>query len=93
MKLQIMLNSFKDKCAPCPVPLNAVYQPDVFYGSINERLSGLLKSCNLKKKSQRKEFHNMLKLKAMQSLCDPGEPVGLLAAQVNFHFIKVNFNK
>lgn len=64
------------------MPLNSVYQPDVFYGSINERLMDLVKSCQLKKKSQRKEFMDMLKLKAMQALCSPGEPVGLLAAQV-----------
>lgn len=35
-----------------------------------------------KKKKVKKQFEKMFKLKAMQSMCVPGEPVGLLAAQV-----------
>lgn len=31
---------------------------------------------------KKRELANVMKLKVMQSMCSPGEPVGLLAAQV-----------
>ncbi|KAL3272242.1 hypothetical protein HHI36_022725 [Cryptolaemus montrouzieri] len=74
--------SFRQHCRPCPDTLNSVFQPDSNLGSINERIEDLIKKfkgCSGKK--DRKSFQNMIKLKSMQSLCAPGEPVGLLAAQ------------
>lgn len=75
--------SFRTQCAPCPDPVNAVFQPDHHYGSLNEHLSGLLDdfSKDMSKKDS-KDADSMMKLKTMQSYCAPGEPVGLLAAQV-----------
>lgn len=75
--------SFRKQCVRCPDPLNSIFQPDHYYGALNERLEGLLQefSTTLNKKA-RKEAENMLKLKTMQSYCAPGESVGLLAAQV-----------
>lgn len=77
--------SFKIKCQNCPDPLNSVLQPDIYYGALTEHLTTLMEDYQgYQKKKQRKEFETMIKFKAMQSLCAPGEPVGLLAAQVSF---------
>lgn len=68
---------FAKMCQHCPDPTNSVYQPDHFYGSLTEYLDKLLENY----KSKNDNFEDILKLKAMQSLASPGEPVGLLAAQ------------
>ncbi|KAL1509795.1 hypothetical protein ABEB36_004477 [Hypothenemus hampei] len=66
----------------CPDPINAVYQPDHYYGVLNERLDELLnKFTTGKKRKESHLFEEMFKLKGMQSMCAAGEPVGLLAAQ------------
>ncbi|KAJ8970269.1 hypothetical protein NQ317_017164 [Molorchus minor] len=74
-----------EKCRPCPDPTHSVYQPDSHFGSINERLEKLMDGYQQRVKLKRKkEFEGTMKLKAMQSMCAPGEPVGLLAAQITF---------
>ncbi|KAG5891414.1 hypothetical protein JTB14_031480 [Gonioctena quinquepunctata] len=74
--------SFAEKCKVCPDPVDSVFQPDANFGSINEHLDKLLENFQpFKRKKAKKEFHNAMKLKVMQSMCAPGEPVGLLAAQ------------
>lgn len=71
-------------CKPCPDPLNSVFQPDTVFGALSDNLYSLMESIMPDgKKKEAKSVQNMLKLKAMRSLCVPGEPVGLLAAQVN----------
>ncbi|EFA05003.1 DNA-directed RNA polymerase I subunit RPA1-like Protein [Tribolium castaneum] len=74
-------DSFRQQCIPCPDPVNSIYQPDHHFGSLNEKLEELMNTYQSTNKKQTKQFQNMLKLKAMRSLCAPGEPVGLLAAQ------------
>ncbi|VEN36411.1 unnamed protein product, partial [Callosobruchus maculatus] len=74
--------SFMKPCVPCPDPVASTYQPDAHFGAINERIDQLLEEFQpFRKKKSKKEFHNVMKLKSMQSMCAPGEPVGLLAAQ------------
>ncbi|CAH2001255.1 unnamed protein product [Acanthoscelides obtectus] len=74
--------SFIKPCVPCPDPVDSAYQPDAQFGAINERIDQLLEEFQpFKKKKSKKEFHNVMKLKSMQSMCAAGEPVGLLAAQ------------
>ncbi|XP_050313380.1 DNA-directed RNA polymerase I subunit RPA1 [Anthonomus grandis grandis] len=66
----------------CPDPINSVFQSDHYFGTLNERLDSLMtKFTEGKKKKEKKQFEKMFKLKGMQSMCAPGEPVGLLAAQ------------
>ncbi|CAG9767764.1 unnamed protein product [Ceutorhynchus assimilis] len=66
----------------CPDPLNSVFQADHHYGVLNERLESMMnKFVEGKKKKAKKQFEKMFQLKGMQSMCAPGEPVGLLAAQ------------
>ncbi|KAF5293076.1 hypothetical protein FQR65_LT11068 [Abscondita terminalis] len=75
-------SEFKNLCPKSPDPLNYSLQPDVYFGALSDDLKFLMDDYgNCKGRKQRKEFNNMLKLKAMQSLCAPGEAVGLLAAQ------------
>lgn len=73
--------SLKLKCLRCPNPVVSDFQPDCYFGSLNERLGTLIESQQFRKKKLKKRFEDMLKLKGIQSLCAPGEPVGLLAAQ------------
>lgn len=64
----------------CPDPLTSQYQPDHYFGVLNENLENLMKDYK-KTKNVNEEFEDMIKYKAMTTLCEPGEPVGLLAAQ------------
>ncbi|XP_045469038.1 DNA-directed RNA polymerase I subunit RPA1 [Harmonia axyridis] len=74
--------SFKSQCTPCPDTLNSCFLPHSNFGSINQRLEELIKNYDgCKGKKDKKVFQNMMKQKAMTSLCESGEAVGLLAAQ------------
>ncbi|XP_044762771.1 DNA-directed RNA polymerase I subunit RPA1 [Coccinella septempunctata] len=74
--------SFVDKCQPCPDTLNSRFLPHSHFGSINERLEALIEGYDgCKGKKDKRNFENMMKQKAMTSLCDSEEAVGLLAAQ------------
>ncbi|XP_032689427.1 DNA-directed RNA polymerase I subunit RPA1 isoform X2 [Odontomachus brunneus] len=73
---------FRTQCVRCPDPVMSKYRQDVEFGILSERLENLLEeylshSSNITKKSLR----NLLSVKVMRSICPPGEPVGLLAAQ------------
>ncbi|KAK5638056.1 hypothetical protein RI129_012351 [Pyrocoelia pectoralis] len=72
---------FTKFCERSPNPLNSIKQPDVAFGSLSDQLQSLMFKHSYFHKKKDKEFRRMLRFKAMQSLCAPGEPVGLLAAQ------------
>lgn len=67
----------------CPDTPYSLFQPDVYFGSLSDSLMEMLVEFGGKQEGEkkRKQFEDMLKLKAMKSLCCPGEPVGMLAAQ------------
>lgn len=75
-----------DETQRCPDTLNSLFQPDCYFGSLTDALLDLMEEFGEEQKKKRgrkrREFEDMLKLKAMNGLCCPGEPVGLLAAQV-----------
>nr|XP_022906848.1 DNA-directed RNA polymerase I subunit RPA1 [Onthophagus taurus] len=75
--------SLKKRFEHSPDPVISLFQPDVYLGSISERLQSLIDNSNTKfeSKKERKQFEDTLKLKIMQAVCQPGESVGLLAAQ------------
>lgn len=82
---------FGSECERCPDTPNSLFQPDCYYGSLNERLMGLMEQFGESRKGKRRrEFQDMVKMKAMRSLCAPGEPVGLLAAQVGSFLFRSN---
>lgn len=75
--------SFEKICRKCPDPVASTFQPDANFGAFNERIEKLLEDFKPSRRMKKKrEFSNVMKLKVMQSMCAPGEPVGLLAAQV-----------
>ncbi|XP_044737511.1 DNA-directed RNA polymerase I subunit RPA1 [Chrysoperla carnea] len=63
-----------------PDPIISKYQPDHYFGALNENMEALIKKYTENKKHT-KEFSKMIKAKCQQTLTVPGEPVGMLAAQ------------
>ncbi|XP_012257577.2 DNA-directed RNA polymerase I subunit RPA1 [Athalia rosae] len=74
---------YKDKCTHCPDPLFSRHTQDSNYGVLTERVEGLINDYLSSKRSpiDKDQLRDILSLKVMKSLCQPGEPVGLLAAQ------------
>ncbi|KAL1261396.1 hypothetical protein QQF64_006661 [Cirrhinus molitorella] len=80
------------KTSHCPDPCLALYRPDISFGSVSETFDSIVESY-LDQYSVKEEFQTsseivdterlrqLLKLKWQRSLCDPGEAVGLIAAQ------------
>ncbi|XP_042625626.1 DNA-directed RNA polymerase I subunit RPA1-like [Cyprinus carpio] len=80
------------KTSHCPDPCLGLYRPDICFGSVSETFDSIVESY-LDQFSVKQEFQtsseitdtdrlrNLLQLKWQRSLCDPGEAVGLLAAQ------------
>ncbi|XP_039302189.1 DNA-directed RNA polymerase I subunit RPA1 isoform X2 [Solenopsis invicta] len=74
--------SFRVQCAKCPDPVMSKYRHDVEFGVLSERIEDLIdgylsRSSTIKKSILR----DLLSIKVMKTICPPGEPVGLLAAQ------------
>lgn len=76
-------DSFRKDCTACPAPVSSVYQPDCHLGALNEHLLDMVENFNkdIRSKKKKRQFLESIQYKAMQSMCHPGEPVGLLAAQ------------
>lgn len=75
--------SFRAQCAKCPDPIMSRYRQDVEFSVLSERIESLMDeylsrpSVRIKKSALR----DLLSIKIMKTICPPGEPVGLLAAQ------------
>uniref|UniRef100_A0A8D8YI58 DNA-directed RNA polymerase subunit n=2 Tax=Cacopsylla melanoneura TaxID=428564 RepID=A0A8D8YI58_9HEMI len=74
---------FSKKLKSCPSPLISTFQPDAHFGSISETLSDLVTQYTKDKSnpSAVDRFKDMIYYKNLQSLANPGENVGVLAAQ------------
>ncbi|XP_033636533.1 DNA-directed RNA polymerase I subunit RPA1-like [Asterias rubens] len=88
---------FLKNASPCPEPVHCQLRPDTNFGSISEKINSIIGNYinntgvqHLEKyvKSEaedgippEKKFQDLLYLKYRRSLCEPGEAVGLLAAQ------------
>ena len=87
--LLCVVNSAWNKLQCCPIPVNAKLRPDTHFGSIPEKLSAELEHF-IEKHHDRffppdlppDEFRSLVHFKCLRALTDPGEAVGLLAAQV-----------
>ena len=67
----------------CRDPISSDFQVDRDFGAITEQLEKLMTDYLEERACRRKrEFRQMISVKSMKSSCPPGEPVGLLAAQV-----------
>ncbi|XP_043918265.1 DNA-directed RNA polymerase I subunit RPA1 [Protopterus annectens] len=85
-------NKYAKKAARCPEPCLGVYRPDIYFGSVSEAFEDVLDRCISEWDSKNSSSYSktdlsldslkiLLHLKWQRSLCDPGEAVGLVAAQ------------
>jgi len=72
----------KKAAARCPEPVVSKYRSDSNFASITEKMDAMIEDY-LKGKSfsDKQAFEDTLRLKIMQAQVEPGEPVGVLAAQ------------
>ncbi|KAL0839080.1 hypothetical protein ABMA28_017060 [Loxostege sticticalis] len=72
----------------CPDPIPSKYSPEYKFGVLNEQLDGIIQKY-LKNRhdslydsnTDKEKFIEVMNAKYLASMADPGEPVGLLAAQ------------
>ncbi|XP_017875380.1 DNA-directed RNA polymerase I subunit RPA1 [Ceratina calcarata] len=73
------------ECAKCPDPVMSRYRQDINFGVLSERLENLIDDYVTNKSTnpfiKKKDLKDLLSTKVMKTVCPPGEPVGLLAAQ------------
>ncbi|XP_024139139.1 DNA-directed RNA polymerase I subunit RPA1 [Oryzias melastigma] len=73
------------KASRCPEPSLNLFRPDVCLGSVSENFHGItekyLQNRNSAHSVDTHSLRQLLHYKWQRSLCDPGEAVGLLAAQ------------
>ncbi|XP_061690930.1 DNA-directed RNA polymerase I subunit RPA1 [Syngnathoides biaculeatus] len=80
-------SKYKRKSSRCPEPTLGMFRPDVSFGSVSEGFHDLTENFlqNRDPMSQHDlhtdRLRQLLHYKWQRSLCDPGEAVGLLAAQ------------
>uniref|UniRef100_A0A0A9YLI0 DNA-directed RNA polymerase subunit n=2 Tax=Lygus hesperus TaxID=30085 RepID=A0A0A9YLI0_LYGHE len=74
---------YKKLCQPSPDPVVSKLQPDRHFGSVTEKLDEMVNSYlkNYGSQVDAQTLEDVVHLKALSSLANPGEPVGLLAAQ------------
>ncbi|XP_012587032.1 PREDICTED: DNA-directed RNA polymerase I subunit RPA1 isoform X2 [Condylura cristata] len=83
---------YHKKAAPCPDPSLSVWRPDIYFASVSETFEKKMDDYSYEWASQVEKncekaalsldrLRTLLQLKWQRSLCDPGEAVGLLAAQ------------
>ncbi|XP_057705889.1 DNA-directed RNA polymerase I subunit RPA1 isoform X1 [Corythoichthys intestinalis] len=80
-------SKYKRKSSRCPEPSLGLFRPDVSFGSVSESFHDITEKYleNRDTKCQHgldnERLRQLLHYKWQRSLCDPGEAVGLLAAQ------------
>ncbi|XP_036079826.1 DNA-directed RNA polymerase I subunit RPA1 [Rousettus aegyptiacus] len=83
---------YQKKAAPCPDPSLSIWRPDIYFASVSETFEKKMDDYSCEWASQAEKSYEkselsldrlrtLLQLKWQRSLCDPGEAVGLLAAQ------------
>ncbi|XP_037383658.1 DNA-directed RNA polymerase I subunit RPA1 [Talpa occidentalis] len=83
---------YQKKAAPCPDPSLSIWRPDIYFASVSETFEKKMDDYSCEWASQAEKnyekaelsldrLRTLLQLKWQRSLCDPGEAVGLLAAQ------------
>lgn len=73
---------YRAQCVKCPDPVMSRYRQDIEFGVLSERLESLMNEyLSSTPKIKKSDLKNLLCMKVMRTICPPGEPVGLLAAQ------------
>ncbi|XP_047441523.1 DNA-directed RNA polymerase I subunit RPA1 isoform X2 [Mugil cephalus] len=80
-------SKYSKKASRCPEPSLGLFRPDVCFGSVSENFHGITEKYLEGRGSESEDgvdthsLRQLLHYKWQRSLCDPGEAVGLLAAQ------------
>uniref|UniRef100_A0A3B4YLU2 DNA-directed RNA polymerase subunit n=1 Tax=Seriola lalandi dorsalis TaxID=1841481 RepID=A0A3B4YLU2_SERLL len=75
-------SKYSRKSSRCPEPSLGSFRPDVCFGSVSENFHDITEKYLQNRGSTSKDtLRQLLYYKWQRSLCDPGEAVGLLAAQ------------
>ncbi|XP_064200211.1 DNA-directed RNA polymerase I subunit RPA1 [Anguilla rostrata] len=81
-------SKYTKKTLHCPEPCLAHLRPDISFGSVSETFDAIVEcylskvvSEEYSKELETDRLRQLLQLKWQRALCDPGEAVGLLAAQ------------
>ncbi|XP_008325949.1 DNA-directed RNA polymerase I subunit RPA1 [Cynoglossus semilaevis] len=80
-------SKYSRKSSRCPEPTLALFKPDVCFGSVSENFHDITEKYLQSRSTSRQDridthsLRQLLHYKWQHSLCDPGEAVGLLAAQ------------
>uniref|UniRef100_A0A6Q2WWD0 DNA-directed RNA polymerase subunit n=1 Tax=Esox lucius TaxID=8010 RepID=A0A6Q2WWD0_ESOLU len=83
----LLLLKYLKKTSRCPEPCLSLFRPDISFGSVSETFDDIVESYLEDFQVNRTNTHGdstttlMVHLKWQRALCDPGEAVGLLAAQ------------
>jgi len=73
---------YRAQCIKCPDPIMSKYRQDVDFGVLSERIESLMEEyLSHSSKIKKSVLRDLLSIKVMKTICPPGEPVGLLAAQ------------
>lgn len=78
--IQRPVRSAQGQVKPCPPTVTSQFPPHQYFGAISEAAEEILEKY-LKSDVIEDEMKDMMFLKSSRSLVDPGEPVGLVAAQ------------
>ncbi|XP_011861692.1 PREDICTED: DNA-directed RNA polymerase I subunit RPA1 [Vollenhovia emeryi] len=75
--------SFRAQCAKCPDPVMSRYRQDIEFGVLSEQMESIMDEYLFRtsKSIKKSVLRDLLSIKVMKTICPPGEPVGLLAAQ------------
>ncbi|KAL6447903.1 hypothetical protein ACFW04_000166 [Cataglyphis niger] len=74
--------TFRAQSAKCPDTVTSKYRQDVEFGVLPERIEGLIDEyLSHSSKIRKSNLRDLLSIKVIKTICPPGEPVGLLAAQ------------
>lgn len=80
-------SKYRKKTSRCPEPCISTLRPDVSFGSVSENFNEITEKYLQDRSGQREDvldthsLRQLLHYKWQRALCDPGEAVGLLAAQ------------
>ena len=79
--IQKLARTEKRLIKKCPETVTSQFPPNQYLGSLSECAEEILEKFLKGKIFENEEVRNMMHIKSIKALADPGEPVGLLAAQ------------
>ena len=77
------MKSIRKSSAICPNPVSDQFNPSRHFGSLTEKVDAMIENyiSSAGEGLDKQKFRDMMYMKAQSSLVEPGEPVGIIAAQ------------